>query len=328
MSCCNHRLAVQISFAMITGQICNSLLKFLKRHRHQLRVAMPWCSEVATLWIAKNSRAARPGGFQMGGFPNLDLSSFTPKSPESEILVRIFADIGEKFGKKLAKNLADFRHSISRTIGCKNFHEKCSVKYTGHEMSIFHRETLGAWRHNPSGTNLCTRDFAPPKPEFGPEFWGTNFGRTNFGPEFLGRMFWACFSSKRGSQRNSPSRNSPKFNPEIGPKNSHCTSAGPLTDNPSFLGPFSSFLGLFPTFLEFFRFVRGLSGIFQIGAFPLSRPINSTYEEHSQKGSRHNPDLSRKKWETPRFGNPPPPRFACSQRTLLNYVHDTSNQKT
>ena len=39
--------------------------------------------------------------------------------------------------------------------------------------------------------------------------------------------------------------------------------------------------------------------------FPLSRPINSAYEEQSRKGLRHNLDLSRKKWETPRFGNPP-----------------------
>ena len=33
--------------------------------------------------------------------------------------------------------------------------------------------------------------------------------------------------------------------------------------------------------------------------FPLSRAINSTYEEQSRKGPRHNPDLSRKK-----VGNP------------------------
>ena len=36
---------------------------------------------------------------------------------------------------------------------------------------------------------FCAGDFAPPKPEFGPEFWEPNFGRPNFGPEFLGRMF-------------------------------------------------------------------------------------------------------------------------------------------
>ena len=73
-----------------------------------------------------------------------------------------------------------------------------------------------------SGINFCTGDFAPPKPEFGAEFWETNFGRPNFGSEFLGRIFSSCISSKRGPKRNSPSRNSPskihlpKFSPEIG----------------------------------------------------------------------------------------------------------------
>ena len=46
-----------------------------------------------------------------------------------------------------------------------------------------------ATKHFSSGTNFCTGDFAPPKPEFGPEFWEANFGRPNFGPEFLGRIF-------------------------------------------------------------------------------------------------------------------------------------------
>ena len=47
-------------------------------------------------------------------------------------------------------------------------------------------------------------------------------------------FFGPIFSRKRGPLENSPSRNSPpkihlpKFNPEIGPKNSHCTSAGPF----------------------------------------------------------------------------------------------------
>ena len=45
-------------------------------------------------------------------------------------------------------------------------------------------------------------------------------------------FFDSVFSSKRGPLKNSPSRNSPpkihlpKFNPEIGPKKWHCTSAG------------------------------------------------------------------------------------------------------
>ena len=47
-------------------------------------------------------------------------------------------------------------------------------------------------------------------------------------------FFGPIFSRKRGPLKNSPSRNAPpkihlpKFNPETGPKNSHCTSAGPL----------------------------------------------------------------------------------------------------
>ena len=83
---------------------------------------------------------------------------------------------------------------------------------------------------------------------------------------------------------------------------------------PFFL-PFAPFSFLFPSFLSFLGLSRffwdfpDLSGdspgIFPIGPFPLSRPIDSTYEEQSRKGPRHNLDLPRKKWETPRFGNPP-----------------------
>ena len=60
----------------------------------------------------------------------------------------------------------------------------------------------------------------------------------------------------------------------------------------------------FPDFSGFFRICLGTQG-FPICPFPLSRPINSTNEEQSRKGPRHNLDLSRKKRETPRFGNPP-----------------------
>ena len=43
-------------------------------------------------------------------------------------------------------------------------------------------------------------------------------------------------------------------------------------------------------------------GIFPIRPFSLYQPIiKSTYAEQSRKGPRHNLDLSRKKWETPRF---------------------------
>ena len=40
------------------------------------------------------------------------------------------------------------------------------------------------WPHLQS---FCAGDFAPPEPEFRPEFRETNFGCPNFGPEFLGR---------------------------------------------------------------------------------------------------------------------------------------------
>ena len=51
---------------------------------------------------------------------------------------------------------------------------------------------------------------------------------------------------------------------------------------------------LFGTFPIFLGFSRDCPGIFPICPFPLSRPINSTYEEQSRKGPRHYPDLSRK----------------------------------
>ena len=63
--------------------------------------------------------------------------------------------------------------------------------------------------------------------------------------------------------------------------------------------------GTFPIFPGFSRFARGLSGDFPDRPFSLSQPSESTYEEQSRKGPRHNLDLSRKKRETPRFGNRP-----------------------
>ena len=68
-----------------------------------------------------------------------------PKSPESEILAKHFADMGEKCGEILAKNFADFRPSISRRSGRKKFHEKLATDSAGRERKFFHRETLGAW---------------------------------------------------------------------------------------------------------------------------------------------------------------------------------------
>ena len=67
---------------------------------------------------------------------------------------------------------------------------------------------------------------------------GPNSGKRILDARILDPNSWveffdSVFSSKRGPLKNSPSRNSPpkihlpKFNPEIGPKNSHCTSARP-----------------------------------------------------------------------------------------------------
>ena len=64
-----------------------------------------------------------------------------PKSSESEILAKFFADMGEKFGERMAKFFADFRPSISRKSGRK----KLATNMAGHETKFFHCETLGAW---------------------------------------------------------------------------------------------------------------------------------------------------------------------------------------
>ena len=64
-------------------------------------------------------------------------------------------------------------------------------------------------------------------------------------------------------------------------------------------------LGTFPIFRDFPDLLGDGPGIFPIRPFSLSRPIKSTYEEQSRKCPRHDLDLSRKKWETPRFVNPP-----------------------
>ena len=69
--------------------------------------------------------------------------------------------------------------------------------------------------------------------------------------------------------------------------------------------PFLPFLGRSRFFRDFPDLSGDSQGISPICRFPLSRPMNSAYEEQSRKGPRHNLDLSRKKWETPRFGNPP-----------------------
>ena len=74
--------------------------------------------------------------------------------------------------------------------------------------------------------------------------------------------------------------------------------------------PFLSFLGLSRFFRDFpicSGMVRGFS---RFVPFLFLGHIKSTYEEQSRNGPRHNPDLSRKKWETPGYGNP---RFSFSQ---------------
>ena len=81
--------------------------------------------------------------------------------------------------------------------------------------------------------------------------------------------------------------------------------------------------GTFPIFSGFPRFARGWSGDFPDWSFPLSRPINRSYEEQSRKGPRHNLDLSRKSGKPPSLE--PPRSFSqnslryliCGQKTLV-----------
>ena len=63
-------------------------------------------------------------------------------------------------------------------------------------------------------------------------------------------------------------------------------------------------LGLSRFFWDFPDLPGECPKIFPICPFPLSRSINSAYEEQSRKGPRHNLDLSRKKWETPGLETP------------------------
>ena len=70
--------------------------------------------------------------------------------------------------------------------------------------------------------------------------------------------------------------------------------------------PFLSFFGLSRFFRDFPDLRGDGPGIFPICPFPLSRPIKSTATRGTvRKGPRHNLDLSRKKCETPGFGNTP-----------------------
>ena len=64
--------------------------------------------------------------------------------------------------------------------------------------------------------------------------------------------------------------------------------------------PLLSFLGL----SRFFWDLPDLLGDSPDLSFASFSAYKSTYEEQSRKGPRHNLDLSRKKWETPRFSFP------------------------
>ena len=110
--------------------------------------------------------------------------------------------------------------------------QKLKVHYRCRGRSNFPKIRIATiWRMlDVSGAIFCTGDFAPLTPEFGPEFWETNFGRPNFGPKFLGRILWSYFFQGKEAPSKIHCReiHLPKFNPEIGQKNSHCTSAGPF----------------------------------------------------------------------------------------------------
>ena len=67
------------------------------------------------------------------------------KSPESEIMAKFFADMGEKCGERMATFFADFRPSSSRKSGRKKLHEKLATNSPGCEIKLFRRETLGVW---------------------------------------------------------------------------------------------------------------------------------------------------------------------------------------
>ena len=83
----------------------------------------------------------------------------------------------------------------------------------------------------------------------------------------------------------------------------------PIWTCPFFL-VFFVLLGFSRFFWDFPICSGGGPGIFPICPFPLSGPINSTYEEQSRKGPRHNLDLSRKRWEHPGLETP---RLSFSQ---------------
>ena len=70
---------------------------------------------------------------------------FVPTMPQSEVLAEFWQEIGEKCGEMLAKFFADFRPSISRENGRKNFHKKSSTFSTVCQIKFFHCCSSGGW---------------------------------------------------------------------------------------------------------------------------------------------------------------------------------------
>ena len=104
----------------------------------------------------------------------------------------------------------------------------------------------------------------------------------------------------------------------------------PIWTCPSFLSflvlscPFLSFLGLPRFFRDFPDLLGDGAGIFPIRPCSLSRPIGSTYEEQSPKGSATGSGPFPKK-----VGNPPvwkPPGLAFSQWATLKRAKDVGSK--
>ena len=106
-----------------------------------------------------------------------------------------------------------------------------------------------------------------------------------------------------------------------------------------FWSPLSLFVlsGTFPTFPGSYLFWVGFSQLVLFLFLRLLSWLKRTCEEQSRKGLRHNPDLSRKKWETPRFGNPPrssfsqfsePPANPSCQKPWYVNIFGTNSEST
>ena len=73
-----------------------------------------------------------------------------PATPQSEVLVKFFEEIGEKCGEILAK----FLPSICRENGRKKFHEKSSTFSMVHQIKFFHCCNSGGLGPRHEGTDL------------------------------------------------------------------------------------------------------------------------------------------------------------------------------